>query len=186
MTDPLAALGVPSGPAWSDPATRKTLWRQVLRAVGLVVLGTVLALLGSLFLDENGDTRNGVPEIVPFPFIGGGGFIILIGLAGLIGSARIRWRLRRPWIRVESTYANIETKAGPNGQPVLVLRAGTSQWTLTLAAVVWRWKRFAESDELLFAGVRSGVVATLDRRALALAGRSPYTAYLLWRSRRKR
>lgn len=60
------------------------------------------------------------------------------------------------------------------------------QWALTLAALHWRWQRFSAGPTLLLAGRagRGGVVATLDRRSLAWAGRSEATAFLRQRRRR--
>jgi hypothetical protein len=175
----------PSLRAWRDRASRRALLRYHARGWGWLFLGALLAFVGSLFLDDSGDAKEGVPGLVPeIPiFLALAAFAI--GGLVLLQSLRMAWALLRyPWRPARSQLDVIDVAGSPNGQPVVLAHDGTP---LTLAALVWRWRHFAYTP-LIVAGRRrrGGVIATPDRRHMTWAGRSIMTAYVLWRERRRR
>ena len=157
--------------------SRRAVGLYILRALGLLAVALALILGGSVFLTESGDTRAGVPEVVPGAFLVAALLAGLVGILSLLNTVRIVWVLaRQPWRRVEADFEEIWRGVTPNGQPVLHLVQGDNRWTLTLAALKWRWQRFDRPELLLAARPRrGGVVATEDRRAIVWAGRSPVT-----------
>jgi hypothetical protein len=153
----------------------------------LLAGGLVLLFVGSLTLDDDGDAKAGVPFALTFVLILLGILTGSLGTLGLLNVMRMTWVVsQRPWLLVQAQFEEL-SMGTPNGQPVLHLSNSEDQWTLTLAALHWRWKRFSAGPNLLLAGRagRGGVVATLDRRSLAWAGRSVATAFLLRRCRRQ-
>jgi hypothetical protein len=165
------------GRALDDPMSRRAVGLYILRALGLLAVALALVLGGDVFLTDSGDTRAGVPDVVPGAFFVAALLAGLVGILSLFNVVRIVWVLaRQPWRRVESVFEEIGRVVTPNGQPVLCLVQGDNRWTLTLAALKWRWHRFDRSELLLAARPRrGGVVATEDRRAIVWAGRSPFT-----------
>ena len=89
----------PSGVrAWDDPATRRAAKKYGLRALGLTALSLPLLLLGAQFVNDNGDTKQGIPGFVPGAFIVAALLALLFGTLSLYNWARIRWTLTRwPW-----------------------------------------------------------------------------------------
>lgn len=182
-----ASLPESGGTAWRDVSTRRAVARYGVRHLGLLAAGLVLLFVGSLTTNDDGDAKAGISFAVPFVLILLGIMTAVLGALGLFNGLRMTWVLRRrPWLLVQAQFDEIRMGT-PNGQPVLHLSNSEHQWTLTLAALNWRWARFSASPTLLLAGRpgRGGVVATADRRSLAWAGRSVATACLLWRRRRR-
>jgi len=181
-----AAIPPPDAVAWRDSATRRALGWYALRTLGWLALTVGCSLVADTLVDENGDARSGVPEIVPFIPILGAIFGALLAVFCLLRLVQMTWcAVRHPWRTVEADLEELSMRT-PNGQPVLFLTQGENRWTLTLGAIVWRWSRFDQQSLLLAARPRrGGMVATPDRRSIAWAGRSLFTAYKLWRARRR-
>lgn len=176
MPEPLSG-----GRAWDDSATRLAARKYGLRALGLTALSLPLALVGAQFVNDNGDTNQGIPGFVPGAFIVAALLALLFGALSLCNWARIRWTLTRwPWRTMQSHFEEINGFGTPNGQPVLTLDAEGQHQVLTLGALRWRWRRFKQS-ELLVCGHpgRGAVIAALDRSSIGWAGRSPFTAFVL-------
>jgi hypothetical protein len=116
----------PSGVrAWDDPATRRAAKKYGLRALGLTALSLPLLLLGAQFVNDNGDTKQGIPGFVPGAFIVAALLALLFGTLSLYNWARIRWTLTRwPWRTMQSHFEEINGFGTPNGQPVLTLECG--------------------------------------------------------------
>lgn len=173
--------------AWDDRTTRRAVRRYGLRALGAAVLSLPLVLLGSQFVDANGDTKEGIPTFVPGAFFVVALLALSMGVLSLGNWLRLRWTLARwPWQVMRSRLQEMKGFGTPNGQPVLTLDANGRQQVLTLAVLRWRWQRFDQS-QLLVCGRpgRGAVIATLDKTAIGWAGRSPFTA-LARRFRRQR
>jgi hypothetical protein len=161
----------------------------VARAGALVVAGLVVVLgTGAILLDDEGNTRSGVPDLVVVVPMALGCLLATFGIVSLLNSVRMAYVLvKYPWIEVGSNFAEMRGLGTPNGQPVLTLSGAGREWRLTLAALRWRWSSFTEPT-LVFAGRpgRGGVVAPPGRRTVAWAGRSPVTLGLsklrAWRS----
>jgi hypothetical protein len=175
------ALSPQGSTAWDDQQSRRTVRNYGARAIGIALLCIPLALVGSLFITGHGHTKPGVPDFVSLIPIGAACGALLLGALTLLNAARIRWTLRRwPWRTMSSTFEEVATGFAPNGQPVLTLDSPGQHQVLTLNGMKWRWRRF-DQPQLLVAG-RPGhgaVVATLDRRCISWAGRSPMTRFLL-------
>lgn len=173
--------------AISQRWTRHRWAAYVLSTAGLLTAAVALAWLASLFLDDAGNTKPGLPELLPGVFILPALLAGLLGALSVVNAVRMAWVLaRHPWRRVACEFRELRTST-PNGQPLLVLSEGGQEWVLTLAAVRWRWGRFASSSELLVAGParRGSVVAPMDRSTVAWAGRSVFTVLMLWWSGRR-
>ena len=168
---------------------RRRLGAYVLKAAGLLAIALALAWLAGLLLDDAGNTKPGLPEFLPGVFIVPALLAALLGTLTVINALRMAWVLaRHPWRTVHCEFHEWRTGT-PNGQPVLLLTEGRQESVLTLAAVRWRWRRFASSGELLVAGPpgKGSVVAPTDRSTLAWAGRSVFTVLMLrWAGRRHR
>jgi hypothetical protein len=152
-----------------------------------LVVAFVCAFAGSQFLGADGEAKDGVPGAVPGTLIMAAIFAVLLGTFGLFRAGQMGWvAVRHPWVEVEVLYEEIAMST-PNGQPVLTLSHDSDTWTLTPATLVWRWKRFGDAHTLLLAARpgHGGMIATIDRRNIAWAGRSLATKFLLWRRRRR-
>jgi hypothetical protein len=139
------------------------------------------SFVGAQFVNDDGDTKQGIPGFVPGAFIVAALLALLFCVLSLYNWARIRWTLTRwPWRTMQSHFEEINRFGTPNGQPVLTLDAEGQHRILTLVAIRYRWRRFRQS-ELLVCGHpgRGAVIAALDRSSIGWAGRSPLRAFIL-------
>lgn len=147
--------------------------------MGLARLGIVIVTALTL-VNENGDTRHGVPDIAVAILFASAFAIALSGIICLLNAVRMTIVVRRHgWVQLSSSFIELRGSGTPNGQPVVTLEDGDEHWDLTLFAIVWRWRKF-QGSRLWFAGKRgrAGVVAPLNGSTMAWAGRSMYTRLL--------
>lgn len=178
---------MPTRKAWRERRTWVALGRYGVGVLVWLILALGLALAGSEFLDDNGDTRAGVPEFVPFIFILPALLALLVGTLSGLRLLQMLWTVfRQVWVLSDAEFDVLDS--GPNGQPVIDLAQEGKQWRLTPSALVWRWRYLEDEPRLLVAAPpgRSGIVATPDLKHLFWAGRSPFTAILAWMSDRRR
>lgn len=162
-------------PALRDRATRAALLRRAVLAVIVGVLGVgVIAVTTSFGVDDNGDTRAGVPDLVVGAGIVGGFFAFAWAvLTAVLLVHAVTVLARHPWRSVGATLNEPQSAAFTNGQPTLALNDGDTTWYLTVRALPWNRAPYAVPG-LWFAGTsgRGGMIATPDRRRVAWAARS--------------
>ena len=169
-------------PAVRDRATRGALLRRAALAfvVGAGGLATV-AVTASFGITDDGDTKQGVPDVVVGVGVVGGFLAFAWGiLTALLVIHAVVVLARHPWRKVGATLNAPRSTAFADGQPTLALNDGDAVWYLTVRALPWNRSPYAVPG-LWFAGRtgRGGMVATPDRRRVAWAARS-------WTSRRTR
>lgn len=169
-------------PALRDPATRAALLRRAALALVAGALGmAVVYATASFGIDDNGDTREGVPDFLVVVGIVGGLFLLgwaLLTVGLVLHAATVL--ARNPWRKVGASLNEPQSTAFANGQPTLAINDGTTTWYLTMRALPWNRAPYA-APGLWFAGEtgRGGMIATPDRRRIAWAARS-------WTARRTR
>lgn len=172
--------------AWRERRTWRALGRYGLGVGAWLTLALCLTLAGSEFLDDNGDTRSGVPEFVPFLFMLPALLALLVGALSGLRLLQMLWTVfRQGWVIADADFEVLDS--GPNGQPVVDLAHNGDRWRLTPSALVWRWKYLEDQPKLLVAAPpgRSGIVATPDLKHVYWGGRSAFTAILDWVSARR-
>lgn len=168
--------------ALRDRATRGALLRRAALAILVGTVGvTAVAATADFGLDDNGDTKQGVPDVAVGVGIVGGFLAFawaVLTVVLLIHAAIVL--ARHPWRKVGATLNDPQSAAFADGQPTLALNDGQSVWFLTVRALPWNRSPYAQPG-LWFAGStgRGGMIATPDRRRVAWAARS-------WTSRRTR
>ncbi len=172
----------PAGPAWQDPATRRAFSRRLGRAVLVLATGVLAAMiLHATSQEQASDTDPGYAGLLYYPGLLLCFLVAMTGLAGIVTMARVARALRRPWVLVEAGLVVASTRANRYGPPELGLSDGSRRWKLIVATAPWRWRRLSEARTLLYAGDRSGVVATTDLRLMAWADSSQVPSFLMWR-----
>ena len=108
--------------------SRRGVGPYILRALGLLAIALALVLGGNIFMTESGDTRAGVPELVPGALIVVALMAGLTGILSLLNVVRIVWVLaRQPSRRVEADFEEMRVFGTPNGQPVICLVQGDNR-----------------------------------------------------------
>ncbi len=177
----------PGRNAWRDSATRRALVLYSLRAVGWFVLALAFVTAARSLLDDDGGAKQGVPYFLSFLVITPGLLALLLGSFTGLRAFQMTWAaLRREWLVVDAAYEDLPM-SGPNGQSVLLVSREGEVWALALAAMSWRQNSFRRAPTLLLAAKRGrgGLVATLDRRSVAWAGRPAFTGHVLRRRGRQ-
>ncbi|KYH45567.1 hypothetical protein [Branchiibius sp. NY16-3462-2] len=174
-TFPVADAPGPEVPAVRDRATRAALLRRAAVALIVGVFGVgVIAATTSFGVDDNGDTREGVPDLVVGAGIVGGFFAFAWAvLTAVLLVHAVTVLARHPWRQVGATLNEPQSAAFANGQPTLALNDGDTTWYLTVRALPWNRAPYAVPG-LWFAGQSGGggMVATPDRRRIAWVARS--------------